>query len=168
MIKKFILASIIIHAIILSIKVHEKPKSKKAKSKQIVKVKLKKKGEGSGKKEEIFVVKELEKMIAKLQKIAKEEATLKTIMKKCNRYYLGIGVTHNSLFGEITNVAPGGPADRAGIKPGDVPLDGLNIRNKYPEGTQITVSILRKGTTYNIPVTIGKICIEEKRENKKP
>lgn len=168
MIKQFILISIIIHAIILSIKVDQKSKSKKQKQKQVVKVKLKKKGKGFGKKEEIFVVKKREKITAKLQKRPKEKATLKKLKKKCNKHYLGIGITHSYLFDHIISVVPGGPADIAGIKPGDVTLDSLNIKNKYPEGTQITISILRKGITYNIPVTIGKICIEEKRENKKP
>jgi predicted metalloprotease with PDZ domain len=162
-----------IHIFILSIKIPAPKPQQKKQNKSIVKVKIKqeKKQEdhgGDDKDVEIFVIKEIEKMLEEMQKLAKEEAALKSIMRKCDKHYLGIGVTHSSLFGEITNVAPGGPADKAGIRVGDIPLDSLNIRDKYPEGTVITIPILRDGITHNIPVTIGKICTESINENKKP
>lgn len=173
MIKQTILISLMIHIFILSIKIPEtKPKNKQQQKKTTVKVKIKQQKQedhgGDDKDVEIFVIKEIEKMLEEMQRLAKEEAAIKSIMKKCDKHYLGIGVTHSSLFGEITNVAPGGPADRAGIKVGDIPLDSLDIRDKFAEGTVITVPILRNGIMHEIPVTIGKICIESKDENKIP
>ena len=165
MIKYLLAISLILHLGILSIKITKPKKKSKKKSEQVVKVKLKqpdKKGAGS-KDEDIFMVQEVVKMLEQMQKIAEEDIAVKSMLKKCDTFYMGIGVVHSSLFGSITLVAPGGPADQAGVLVGDTPLDSLDIRDKYPEGTLITVSVLRNGIIHNVPVTIGKICTDEKK-----
>lgn len=163
--KKALYISIIIHVILLSIKfskpIPQKPKKKQ--SPKITKIKIKqekkKTQKGSSKKQDIYVLNEIMK---DLQRILEDQKAIAKIMSKCDKFYMGIGVTHNSLFGEIDKVVPGGPADRAGIRVGDQPLDPLDIRDKYPEGTYITIPILRDGIIHHIPVTIGKICIKDK------
>ncbi len=58
-------------------------------------------------------------------------------------------------------VAPGAPADQAGIKPGDVLVNpGNRIKDQYREGTVINIQIIRNGITMNMRVTIGKICYD--------
>lgn len=167
MIKYLLAISLVLHLGILSIKI-TKPKPKKTskkKSEQIVKIKLKQKKEStsSSKEEEIFIMKGIIKMLEKIQKIAKEEAVIQSIIRKCDTFYMGIGVTYGSLFGKILDVALGGPADQAGILVGDTLLDILDIKDKHPEGTTITIPILRDSIIHHIPVTIGKICIDEKK-----
>lgn len=162
--KKALYLSLIVHVIFLSLKINEpKPTKPKKKSPKITKIKIKqekkKSKKGESKDNDIYVLNEI---MEKLQKALEDQMAVQKIMSECDKFYMGIGVTHSSLFGEITNVAPGGPADRAGIRKGDIPLDELDIRDKYPEGTTITVSVLRNGIIHNIPVTIGKICIREK------
>lgn len=175
MIKYLLIFSTLLHIAILSIKIPD-PQHNKDKQKQkspIVKVKLQQQedqqqNKGS-KDEDLYVIKDILEQLEKIEKLAKEEAAIQSMMEKCETFYMGIGVVHSSLFGEISEVVPGSPADRAGIKVGDIPLDALNIRDKYPEGTNITIPILRNGIMYEIPVTIGKICTKEKRnEDKKP
>lgn len=66
---------------------------------------------------------------------------------------------------EITRVLPGGPADRAGIKAGDVvvkydgrAVDQRRVRNLIGftrPGTRVLVDVLRDGASRQIPVTIG-------------
>ena len=171
MIRQCILASILIHIIILSIKipVAENKNKGKLKKKSPITVKIKqKKGTGNDDNKDLFLEKQIIAQLKQIQKLAEEEQAVKKLLEKCDTYYMGIGVVHSSLFGEISEVVAGGPADKAGIKPGDVPLDDLDIRDKYPEGTQITIPILRDGTMLQIPVIIGKICTKSKYENKKP
>ena len=103
------------------------------------------------------------KQLAEMEKIAKEEAVRQSKMKKCDKYYRGIGVV--TIWDEIVKVAVGSPADKAGIKVGDRAVSDMNIRDKYAIGTEVIVSVLRDGIIHNIPVTIGKICTNE---NKKP
>lgn len=167
--RQCLLVSLIIHAIILSIKI---PKSK-FQNKSTVKIKLEqqkdKKNKGVEKDEDLYIVQNIIDVLEKVEELAKEEAAIKSMLNVCESYYMGIGIVHSSFLGKIVEVVPGGPADKAGIKVGDIPLDSLEIRDKYEEGTQITIPILRDGIMYQIPVTIGKICTKEKdNENKEP
>lgn len=66
----------------------------------------------------------------------------------------------------INDVAPGGPADKAGIKAGDVLLaiDGKEVKDSHhlqilvaetPVNKRVELQILRDGTTLKIPTIIG-------------
>src|SRR5579885_53422 len=66
----------------------------------------------------------------------------------------------------VNEVQPGGPSERAGIKPEDiiVAIDGKPIKNgeelvsivaSSPVGRQLKLKVLRNGRTMEIPVTIG-------------
>jgi len=68
----------------------------------------------------------------------------------------------------IADVAPGGPAETSGIKPGDIIIkfNGKSIREmsdlpmlvaQTPIGTKVTVTVLRDGKTKKITVKIGEL-----------
>lgn len=72
--------------------------------------------------------------------------------------------------GEPT-IIPGGPADKAGVKPGDIILEvngskltSLNSLataiSKYEPGTEITLKILRQGTEIYLKVKLGERTTE--------
>lgn len=71
----------------------------------------------------------------------------------CPHTYRGIGVKR-AWGGRITSVAPGWPADRAGIKEGDImePWD-INEENGYMEFT-----ITRNGKTVKMILRTEDIC----------
>ena len=69
----------------------------------------------------------------------------------------------------IEFVAPGGPADRAGLSPGDVILafEGTNIErgtqlqwvaSTYGVGKQATVRVAREGKRFEVKVTLGQLA----------
>jgi serine protease Do len=73
----------------------------------------------------------------------------------------------------IADVAPGGPAETSGIKPGDIIIkfNGKSIREmsdlpmlvaQTPIGSKVTVTVLRDGKTRKISVKIGEL--KETRE----
>ncbi|GAB4303008.1 MAG: DegQ family serine endoprotease [Desulfuromonadia bacterium] len=66
----------------------------------------------------------------------------------------------------INDVSPGGPADRAGVKPGDVvtAYNGTEVKDpqhlqmlvaETPPGKGATLSVLRNGNTLSLTVTVG-------------
>lgn len=68
----------------------------------------------------------------------------------------------------IDSVTPGGAADRAGIRAGDVVtrFNGLPITNRIdltaqvrvlPGGTETTLTYVRAGNTYSVEVTLGEL-----------
>jgi serine protease Do len=78
----------------------------------------------------------------------------------------------------VNSVEKGGPADRAGIEPGDVILrfDGkqINASADLPRmvgatrpGTRSTVQLWRKGTTRDIAVVVGEM-VDEKAAGSRP
>ena len=76
----------------------------------------------------------------------------------------------------VNSVNPGGPADRAGVKTGDVILklnghdvnDANTLRNEIAgmaPGTQVTLSIMRDGKPIESRVTLGELTPESARSN---
>ena len=72
--------------------------------------------------------------------------------------YTGIGATVNRA-GFIVELAPDGPAQQAGLRPGDaiLNLEDLPI-NTYPAGHPVGLRLLRDGAEMAATVRIGAIC----------
>ena len=84
-----------------------------------------------------------------------------------NNSYVGIGVTIEQTEAgyRITKLNSNGPAQEAGLLPGDVIIaaDGQSVIGltleegtdlvRGPEGTQVSITILRAGQTLTIPIT---------------
>ncbi len=74
--------------------------------------------------------------------------------------YTGIGARVNGA-GFVVDLAPGGPAERAGLRPGDaiLNLEDLPI-DVYPAGQPVGVRLLRDGLETAAMVRIAAICNE--------
>lgn len=74
--------------------------------------------------------------------------------------YRGVGVRMGG-GGEIIDVAPGGPADRAGVRLGDRLLNEDEFGgDRYPNGTVLVMRIERDGVPLQFTVTVRPICQE--------
>lgn len=143
-----------LHVLLMSIS-FQAPKPQEA---PITKVKIKNK-KNSGSNEELFILKDVLKQFEQLNKDIELDTMVQSWIHECDTFYMGIGV-HDSFLG-ITKIAPGSPAEKAGLIIGDILLE-KDIRDKYKEGTAITIQILRNGIMYYMPVVIGKICTGKK------
>jgi hypothetical protein len=77
----------------------------------------------------------------------------------CAAHYRGIGIL--SMDGTISNVSPGGPADRAGLKRHDFILNFSDLgQDRYMVGHKLTLRVRREGVVIHVPVVIGRICFE--------
>jgi predicted metalloprotease with PDZ domain len=77
----------------------------------------------------------------------------------CDSSYTGIGVMVSRLDGHIIDVAPGSPADRAGVKEGDIYLNADEFPpDSLKPGSRITLRIQRAGRTFNLQAVIGRVC----------
>jgi len=74
--------------------------------------------------------------------------------------YTGIGAIVNRA-GFILELAPDGPGQRAGLRPGDaiLNLEDLPI-DTYPAGHRVALRLLRDGAEFGAIVLIGAICDE--------
>jgi hypothetical protein len=82
------------------------------------------------------------------------------------RPYDGMGVNQEAPLGEIYEVYPGGPADKAGVQVGDLilsignqPIDPLRSEPRYPPGIKagnaVRYEFERQGEQINLTLTIG-------------
>lgn len=76
----------------------------------------------------------------------------------CKSEYTGIGVRISPFTDEIIEIAPGGPADRAGVLIGDI-LRNPGFWGMEP-GTRVTLQINRGGVELELPAVVGHICYE--------
>ncbi len=106
------------------------------------------------------------------------EERLKVLLGGPRRSFLGIGVSEidgerakelqlkEERGVEITRVEPDGPADRAGVKKGDVVIEYNNQRvegteqfvrmvRETPPGRQVKFVVSRQGQTHTLVVTVG-------------
>lgn len=78
--------------------------------------------------------------------------------KQCDASYVGIGVMNN-IGGVIIEVASRSPAEKAGLRVGDIFLNADEFYpDRYTEGTTIVVRIERDGRELEIPIKVGKVC----------
>ena len=87
---------------------------------------------------------------------------------------LGLGKPQGAL---VSNVEPGSPAQKAGIEAGDIILkfDGKKIEKSSDlpravggtkPGTASTVTVFRRGTTKDFPITVGEFEADKTAQNK--
>jgi len=80
----------------------------------------------------------------------------------CAHSYIGIGVMVSSFGGLIVEVSPGGPADRAGMRVGDVFLNAERFRrDSYTPGQEMPLAIERDGQRIDLMARVGKVCYSE-------
>lgn len=99
-------------------------------------------------------------------------AQYETHMEQMNNAYVGVGITITQAEGkgfQIEKVEKGGPADKAGILPGDLvtaidgestgemTLDDAKNLVRGEKGTQVTFTILRGEETLTVPVTRAEV-----------
>jgi putative serine protease PepD len=81
--------------------------------------------------------------------------------------YLGVGIADTSGGARLGTVVPGGPADDAGLKTGDVVTqvgstkisDGDDLAaaiSGLAPGDKVTVKVTRNGSSHDVQVTLGK------------
>jgi len=110
---------------------------------------------------------------------------------KVQRSMLGVGIQQvtggvvasmglKEQRGQLVNsVSPGGPADKAGIKPGDVILklngrdvnDGNALRNAIassPPGSEVSLTILRDGSERDVRARLAELTPENARSVSEP
>ena len=76
--------------------------------------------------------------------------------EECKNGYVGIGVVVNFLR-EITQVAPGSPASRAGLRAGDELVTSIN-NAELQEEQVIQVEFRRGAQVFNKKIKVEKIC----------
>ncbi len=154
-----IIISLLIHASALYLVKVPKHKSTKRSHMQVT---VREEGEEKGFKQHKLYV--LNKALNKVKALKQKGKTSLQLIrdKDCEKFYIGIGITHWQMFHEISTVVPGGPADLAGIKVKDILTEpDLEIKDVYPIGTTVNIGIIRDGIIMNIPVKVGKICMKD-------
>jgi C-terminal processing protease CtpA/Prc len=79
---------------------------------------------------------------------------------KCKDYYSGIGVQHSGVSCLITHVGKGYPADRAGVKVGDLTMktSSGDCPGRGPLGTPVTIKVMRGSQVLTFHMIREKIC----------
>lgn len=86
--------------------------------------------------------------------------------EKCEPFFGGIGIVYNPWDGTIQKVYKYYPAWSAGLLEGDKLINVGEIRG--PVGTDITVKYSRNGTTKEIKMKRGRICVEDAMKEAQP
>ncbi len=87
------------------------------------------------------------------------------------RPFLGVRVEDGADGARVLLVLPDSPADRAGLRVGDViqAVDGAAVGRRqtlstllarYAPGDPVALTVLRRGETINLPVTLGEAPVE--------
>jgi carboxyl-terminal processing protease len=101
-------------------------------------------------------------------------AQLMDASNNADESFTGIGATLQSLNGKtvVVDVLEGSPALRSGVRPNDIIayVDQLSTEGKKlsevvkvirgPEGSEVTLSVIRKGETVSIPIIRGRITLD--------
>lgn len=75
-------------------------------------------------------------------------------------WYGGIGIMQNETTGEIIHIGKGYPADRAGLRLGDMLLTRDGIRGE--PGSTVTLMLKRHGQLLQFDIVREKICTERR------
>jgi hypothetical protein len=77
--------------------------------------------------------------------------------------YGGIGIQGDYHLNDyrITAVGKGYPADRAGVKPGDVIVTPASWEIRGEPGTKITLLLIRQGREMQVTMVRDKICMQK-------
>lgn len=78
------------------------------------------------------------------------------VIDACPEFYIGFGFKHG-FTGHVSDIAPGGPAERAGMLPNDV-VDTSVIPWPMEVGFHIVLTVIRGSGTARIEMTAEKIC----------
>ena len=84
----------------------------------------------------------------------------------CPDYYFGLGYMYN-FMGEVTDLSPLGSAKKAGLKLGDVVLNHSAVwdqKDSSVEGMTVYLDVKRGDDMIKITATIEKICTERDNE----
>lgn len=77
---------------------------------------------------------------------------------ECDDSYVGIGVTG---IPTVASVAPGGPADKAGIQVDDLWIGGdMPAANLYPIGKVLHLIMMRGDKRIEFNIAVGRVCVK--------
>ncbi len=106
--------------------------------------------------------------VSHVRRLLRARVPGKKVILPRRRPVLGCVMQRGPQPGEvfIQRLAPGGPAQKAGLQPGDriLAADGLQVRSVYQvvslvlkkqPGDQITLTVLRDGKALRVPVVLG-------------
>jgi S1-C subfamily serine protease len=88
-------------------------------------------------------------------------------LQQSGKAWLGIGISDSDEGVTVVEIAPGSPAETAGLKVGDVILaindntvstsqELVDAVQTYQPGDEVTLSVKTKGETHDVKVTLGE------------
>lgn len=75
----------------------------------------------------------------------------------CPRSYVGIGFKYWTLTNEISEIAPNSPAERIGLRAGDVIISMTNTHNRSV-GDVFSITIVRNERVFTFETKLEDIC----------